>query len=144
MAYENLIRQRRIIAYKASEREIQRLLEIASRDLSTAQSILDADPDWAYNIAYNAMLQSSRALMFQKGYRPRESSQHATMADFIKQTLGKNHQNLATLFDQMRRKRNRLVYEAANLVGEKETKQALALAHDFVELITTLINKEST
>jgi uncharacterized protein (UPF0332 family) len=136
MTYENLIQRRRIQTYKASESEIQGLLEIAARDLSTAQSILNSNADWAYNIAYNAMLQ--------KGFRPRGSNQHATTTEFIRETFTSKHKNLAVYFDQMRRKRNRLVYETAKLVGEKEAEQALALAQEFVRVITTLISKEST
>ena len=142
MTYENLIQRRRIQTYKASESEIQGLLEIAARDLSTAQSILNSNADWAYNIAYNAMLQSSRALMLQKGYRPRGSNQHATTTEFIRETFASKHKNLAVYFDQMRRKRNRLVYETAKLVGDKETEQALALAQEFVRVISALISKE--
>jgi uncharacterized protein (UPF0332 family) len=139
MTYEDLIRGRRIKPYEAGEEEIQGLLEIASRDLSTAERLEDVDPDWAYNIAYNAMLQSARALMAHTGYRPRGPSQHATVAQFIKQTIGHERRNLAALFDQMRRKRNRLVYDVAGLVGKKEAEEALALAHEFVALMRSLI-----
>ncbi len=71
MTYERLIKQGRIKAYKTSEKEIQSLLKLAQRDLSTAESIVEVNPDWSYNISYNAILQSSRALMLRKGYRPR-------------------------------------------------------------------------
>lgn len=142
MAYEKLLKQGRIKNYDASEQEIQRLLEIASRDLSTARSIVSIDPDWAYNISYNAMLQSSRALMLRMGFRPRGSTQHATVVQFVNKTIGKEHKDLTALFDQMRRKRNRAVYETAKLVGEKETIETLSLAHDFVTLLRDLINQE--
>lgn len=142
MTYEKLIRQRRITAYSPSEKEIQRLLEIASRDLSTAQSTIDVNPDWAYTISYNAMLQSSRALMLRKGFRPRGPSQHTTVVQFVKQTVGEDHQNLATHFDHMRRKRNRLIYDMANLVGKKECQNALLLAREFVALLNNLIKQE--
>lgn len=142
MTYEKLLKQGRIKNYDASEQEIQRLLEIASRDLSTARSIVSIDPDWAYNISYNAMLQSSRALMLRMGFRPRGSAQHATVVQFVNKTIGKEHKDLTALFDQMRRKRNRAVYETAKLVGEKETIETLSLAHDFVTLLRDLINQE--
>jgi len=95
MAYEKLLKQGRIKNYDASEQEIQRLLEIASRDLSTARSIVSIDPDWAYNISYNAMLPSpsSRALMLRMGFRPRGSAQHATVVQFVNQTIGKEHKD---------------------------------------------------
>ncbi|MEA1976976.1 MAG: HEPN domain-containing protein [Chloroflexota bacterium] len=142
MTYERLIKQGLIKTYAASEKEIRSLLEIATRDLSTAENMVGINPDWAYNISYNAMLQSSRALMLRKGYRPRGPRQHATVVQFVKQTVGEEHRHLVSLFDQMRRKRNRLVYNVANLVSEKECKEALSLAHEFVTLINNLINQE--
>jgi uncharacterized protein (UPF0332 family) len=117
------------------------LLEIASRDLATAEKMVGINPDWAYSISYNAMLQCSRALMLRKGYRPRGPRQHATVVQFVKETIGEEHRNLVALFDQMRRKRNRLVYDAANLVGEKECGEALSLAHEYVTLIKNSINQ---
>ena len=142
MAYERLIKQGRIKSYNASEQEIRSLLKIAARDLSTAEGVLSIDSDWAYNISYNAMLQSSRALMLRKGYRPRGSSQHATVVQFIKETLGKEYSDSVALFDQLRRKRNRTVYETAMLIGAKEAKEALFLAQEFVNLLTDLISQK--
>jgi len=106
-----------IKAYDASEKEIRSLLEIASRDFSTAENIVGINPDWAYNISYNAMFQPSRALMLWKGFRPRGPSQHTNVVLFVKQTIGEEHPNLVVLFDQMRRRRNRLVYDVVSLVG---------------------------
>jgi uncharacterized protein (UPF0332 family) len=39
----------------------------------------------------------------------------------------------------MRRKRHRVIYEAAGLVSQKEAEQAIAFAKDFVEKITAII-----
>ena len=142
MAYERLIKQGRIKSYNASEQEIRNLLEIAARDLSTAEGVLSIDPNWAYNISYNAMLQSSRALMLRQGYRPRGSSQHTTVVQFIKESLGNEYSDSVALFDQLRRKRNRTVYETALLIGAKEAKEALVLAQEFVNLLTDLISQK--
>jgi uncharacterized protein (UPF0332 family) len=109
------------------------------RDLSTAEAILSEDPDWSYNIAYNAVLQSSRAFMFSKGFRPRGEGQHATAVRFIRETLGQEFNDLVEIFDQMRRKRNRIVYEMTSLVGNKEAKEILAIARRFVSLMSDLI-----
>jgi uncharacterized protein (UPF0332 family) len=76
------------------------------------------------------------------GFRPRGSSQHATVVQFVNKTIGKEDKDFTALFDQMRRKRNRAVFETAKLVGEKETIETLSLAHDFVTLLRDLINQE--
>jgi len=139
MPYEQLLNQRRIQPYNATKTEIKRLLDIAERDLSTAQSIISKDPDWCYNIAYNAILQSSRALMFSIGFRPRGEAQHATVVRFTRETVGQEYVDLVAVFDQMRRKRNKVVYEMASLVGSEEAKEALAIARSFVLLMSGLI-----
>lgn len=99
MPYEELRNRGRIRPYAASGKEVERLLSIAKRDLSTAEAILSEDPDWSYNIAYNAILQSSRALMFSKGFRPRGEGQHATVVRFIRETLGQEFSDLVEMFD---------------------------------------------
>ena len=52
-------------------RRVENSLDLAQRDADTALRMLkEKDYDWAFNIAYNSMLQSIRALMFHLGYRP--------------------------------------------------------------------------
>jgi hypothetical protein len=69
-----------------------------------------ANPHKAYDISYNAALQFSHAHKLRKGFRPRGSSHHATVVPFMNMTMDEEYRNLVNLFDQKRRKRNRLVY----------------------------------
>ncbi len=47
---------------------VENSLSLAKRDLKTAKNVFeDKDYDWCLSIAYNAMLQAGRALMFSKG-----------------------------------------------------------------------------
>jgi uncharacterized protein (UPF0332 family) len=110
MPFYRLIKTNRIKPYRASEKEIKQLLQVAQRDLSTAINNLEDAPDWAYGIAYNSILQASRALMFFDGYRPRGGEQHATVIEFVEERLGTAHIDKVRLFDQMRRKRHRVIY----------------------------------
>ncbi len=71
MTYDKLLHQGRAKLYRAQPREIERLLEVAGRDLATAERMLPDDLDWAFNIVYNAILQAARALMLHEGLRPR-------------------------------------------------------------------------
>lgn len=49
-------------------RRTRNALDLAQRDVESAQRMLEVnDYDWAFNIAYNSMLQSVRALMFHLG-----------------------------------------------------------------------------
>ena len=63
MAYERLLQQGLIRSYQAKPQEVDRLFQVAARDLSTAGKILSDDADWAFNIVYNAVLQAARALV---------------------------------------------------------------------------------
>ena len=121
MPYDRLLKSNRIKPHRANQTEIIQLLQLAMRDLSTAARNLEEAPDWAYSIAYNSILQAGRALMFFEGYRPRGGEQHATVVEFVEERLGTAYTAQVRLFDQMRRKRHRVIYEVAGLVSKKES-----------------------
>jgi uncharacterized protein (UPF0332 family) len=132
MSFENLLRRGKIAPYRASEDEVQALLNVAKRDLRTAERTLSVDIGWSYSITYNAILQASRALMFSLGYRTRGGQQHLTSVQFLREALGEEGAEEVALFDQMRRKRHRAIYERAGIVGRKEVEDALEFAAQFV------------
>jgi uncharacterized protein (UPF0332 family) len=107
------------------------LLQVSARDLATADRLLPEDVDWAFNIVYNAVLQAGRALVLHGGYRPRGGEQHLTIVLFLEEALGSEYRRQVNLFDQMRRKRHRLVYETAGLVSRQEAEQALSFCKSF-------------
>jgi uncharacterized protein (UPF0332 family) len=109
------------------------LLQVAARDLATADKLLAENVDWAFNIEYKAILQAGRALVLHEGYRPRGGEQHRTIVLFCQEALGPKYRRQVNLFDQMRRKRHRLVYETVGLVSRQEAEQALVFAKAFVE-----------
>jgi len=142
MPYDKLLAQRRIKPYHAQRREIDRLLKIAVRDLATAEKVLHEDLDWTFNIVYNAVLQAGRALMLHEGFRPRGAEQHRTVVQFCELSLGPTYKPQVALFDQMRRKRNRLIYETVGLVSRQEAEQALAFAKTFVGEIRLRVTEQ--
>ena len=143
MPYDRLIKSNRIKPHRANQNEIKQLLQLATRDLRTATRNLEEAPDWAYSIAYNSVLQAGRALMFFEGYRPRGGEQHATVVEFVEERLGTDYAAQVRLFDQMRRKRHRVIYEVAGLVSKKEATEAIAFAGEFVEKIAEIITGQS-
>lgn len=143
MPYDRLLKSNRIKPHRASKNQINQLLQLATRDLSTAIRNLEEAPDWAYSIAYNSILQAGRALMFSDGYRARGGEQHATVVEFVEERLGAPYEAQVRLFDQMRRKRHRVIYEAAGLVSKKEAEQAIAFAKEFVGKIIEIITGQS-
>ncbi|MBW6472322.1 MAG: hypothetical protein K0B14_04285 [Anaerolineaceae bacterium] len=81
--------------------------------------------------------------MFYDGYRPRGADQHATVVEFIEERLGKEYFDQVRLFDQMRRKRHKIIYEVAGLISKKEAEQAVNFAKKFVDEITVIITGQS-
>jgi len=143
MPYERLIRANRIRPHHSNQDEFKQLLQLAARDLKTASANLEETPDWAYSISYNAILQAGRALMFFEGYRPRGNEQPATVVEFVEERLGPEYASQVRLFDQMRRKRHRVIYEIAGMVSKKEAEQAIEFAQAFVGKITEIITRQS-
>jgi len=144
MPFDALIRQGRIKPYPARDKEIQQLLKVANRDIAAAGRNLADDADWAYTMAYNAVLQTARALMLKDGYRPRGAEQHATVLEYLRERLGSQYPNEISLFDQMRRKRHRVIYEVAGLVSKQEAEQVVAFARDFVQKLSEAITRQSS
>jgi hypothetical protein len=70
MDLDELERRGHIKRLPMDMKKIEDSLNLAKRDVNVARSVLEENCDWAFSIAYNAMLQAVRALMFSKGYRP--------------------------------------------------------------------------
>ncbi|MFC1543791.1 HEPN domain-containing protein [Gemmatimonadota bacterium] len=62
--YSNLLEEGRIKRGTFSGKQVEDCLEIADRDLKAARENLESNPEWAYLMAYNAMQQAGRALIF--------------------------------------------------------------------------------
>ena len=118
--------------------------QLARRDLKTAKNIFfDGNYDWALAIAYNAMLQAGRALMFFEGFRPKGEYKHVSVVEFVKLTSGSAFANrLLFMFNKIRKKRHIAVYEQVNIISEDEAKNALAIAKEFVQVVEKIIRGE--
>ena len=88
MPFERLLSEGRIKKQPSKPSAIQDLLLLTERDARVAAQTLSVDPDWAFNIAYNSVLQTSRAFMLNEGYRSRGPEQHVTVVRFLKEALG--------------------------------------------------------
>jgi uncharacterized protein (UPF0332 family) len=135
MAFEALLRQRKIHPHRATPEEIARLLALADRDIRMARRTMAEDWDWAFSIAYNAVLQGARAFMYSSGYRPAPEQGHKNTLAFMREALGAEFASLAGYFDRMRIKRNQAIYDVAGLITEAEARAILKKAIDFVKLI---------
>jgi uncharacterized protein (UPF0332 family) len=129
------------IAYDADL--VKNALNLAERDIHTAKNVLsDGDHDWAYSIAYNAMLQAGRALMFSQGVRPKGEYKHVSVVEFIKQHFsGEFDEKTLYLFDKIRKKRHTAVYEQVNIISETEASTAIKTAENFTKTTKEIIQK---
>lgn len=104
--------------------------------------MLAIDRDWAFSMAYNAVLQATRALMFANGFRPvAGEGQHKTAVEFAEIALDEKFHDDIYIFDKMRSKRHRVIYDALGLVSLAEARQAFAFAVRFVEEVEQLLKR---
>jgi len=136
MSLDSLMQGGYIKKLPISKSKVEDALSLAKRDITTAKSILEENSDWSFSIAYNAMLQSIRALMFSKGYRPTGANQHITVVRFAELFLD---EEIVIIFDRMRRKRHSTVYDTAGTISKREAENAVDTAERLVQEIETMI-----
>ncbi len=126
-----------------SREQVEDLLKIAQRDLATSGEVIESAHEWAYAIAYNAMLQAGRAFMFEEGYRSRGEGHHLTVIKFLRAGLDPELASTISVMDRIRRKRNRSMYDTVGSISLKETGEAVETARDFVGNICRIIKYTS-
>jgi len=138
MNIDNLEREGFIKKLPVDKRKIEDALNLAKRDIKTAKSMLQQDKDWAFSIAYNAMLQTLRAFMFSKGYRPSGSNQHISVVRFAELFL---EEETVITFDRMRRKRHTTIYDTAGTISERDAEHAVETAETLLNKIQVIIKE---
>lgn len=141
MSIEELIKEGGIHPFKATQEEIDRAVEIARRDLALAERISDESLDWCFSIAYNAVLQMCRAYMFHLGYRPASAESHKNTFEFMRFAMDEPFKESISYFDRVRRKRHRTIYDEVGLVSEKEAKELLKRASEFLSYIKSKLKE---
>ena len=139
--YSELVDAGRVKSGQFARRQAEDCLRIARRDLATAESVIETSPEWAFNIAYNAMHQAGRAFMFHAGYRAVGVGHHATVVRFLEIGLGTDFEDTLALLDRMRRKRNRATYDMVDTIARKEADEAITVAQAFVPEIARRVGE---
>lgn len=125
-----------------SKKQVTSNVVRAKKDLITAKTTITIDEEWAYTIAYHAMLRAGRALMFANGYRPKGKDQHKTVVEFCAEVLGEEFRSLTSSFNRMRIKRHDFIYEPERPIPRTEAAKSLESAERFVAEISRRIEKE--
>jgi len=134
---DDLERQGYIKRLPVDTRKVLASLQLAQRDITVAKGMLGENHDWAFSIAYNAILQAVRALMFSHGYRPSGDYQHIAVVRFAELFLPTED---IIAFDRMRRKRHTTLYDTAGTVSEQEAQNAVGRAERLVHELEKMLD----
>jgi uncharacterized protein (UPF0332 family) len=122
-----------------NRKQVEQFLASAQNKSVAARKNLTIDAEAAYQIAYEAMLKGSLALMLSHGSRPRvQLGHHRAIIEFSQQHLDPALAPTFALFDRMRRKRNDAFYDIA-LITLTEAEEAVATAENYLRLIANHI-----
>ncbi len=122
--------------------QVAKLVGGAYQDLKEARITFSVSDRAAYLFAYTAMLKIGRALLFLKGYRPKGFGQHTTVIEAADFLLGKGFSSLTQQFDQMRKKRNLLMYDVGVLISHAETEEAFKVAERYLDKVREFMEKQ--
>src|SRR5208283_6186819 len=116
-------------------RQVKQFLADAKKKAAAARKNLAIDAETAYQIAYQAMLKASLALMLSHGQRPRvQLGHHVAIIEFAQKHLDPSHAATFALFDRMRRKRNDAFYAIA-LISDTEAEEAVRTAEEYLHTV---------
>ncbi|MGV8152120.1 MAG: HEPN domain-containing protein [Candidatus Nanoarchaeia archaeon] len=139
MKYEKLLDENKIEKF-INKQEVN--FDISLKDLDTAKENIKLNVNWAFVIAYEAVLRAGNKLMNFLGYRAIGKEHHKNMFEFLKET--EINQELIKYFDNIRKKRNDFVYRDIEAIQETEAKEIIEKAGELVQEIRTFVLKNRT
>lgn len=112
----------------------------AEKKADAARKNIGIDAETAYQIAYEAMLKGSLALMLAHGQRPRvQLGHHIAIMEFAQKHLDPSLAPTFILFERMRRKRNNAFYDIA-LISDTDATEAVATAESYLRVIHAAVD----
>ena len=142
MNLEELLNEGFVEEFESTPELVGQAIQSAEKDLKTARDVLGAgNCDWAYVIAYNSMLQAGRAFMFNLGYRPKGENKHLSVVKFASAEMPMKTIPLVNLFNKMRERRHKVVYEVRDTVSESEAEGAIKKAEEFISIVKCEVEK---
>ena len=120
-------------------KQVRQFLADAQKRVVTARKNLVIDTEAAFQIAYEAMIKGSLALMLSHGQRPRKQlGHHIAIIEFAEKHLTTAKPGIFHLFDRMRRKRNDAFYDVT-IVSDTEATEAVATAEQYLQTVAVHI-----
>lgn len=139
---KQLLDEKRLEIFRVERSQIARHIESAFQELKEARTTFPVSDKGAYLFAYTAMLKMGRGLLFLKGYRPKGRGQHETVVQAAGSILGKDFESLTRQFNQMRQKRNKLIYDVGGLISHTEAEEAFRAAEKYLEKIRRFMEEQ--
>ena len=122
-------------------KQVKQFFADAQKRAVAAGKNLAIDAEAAYEIAYEAMIKGSLALMLSHGQRPRKQlGHHIAIIEFTQKNLSACPATTFILFDRMRRKRNDAFYDVA-IISDTDAQEAVSTAEQFLLLVEVDIKK---
>ena len=110
-------------------------------DLNAAKNILDTDREWAYIIAFYAMLRILKTLVRAEGLISKGIDESKNIIVIAGSILEKDFKSLLNKLDRMRRRTENFIKEYNKPITKYESQQALIDAEDFVNKINSIIKE---
>ncbi len=123
--------------------QVLTVIKKSRRSIKSAKLLVEDDQENSYQLAYEAMLQAGRALVFSFGFRPRAAGSHKIVVDFSKKVLGKEIATLVFKFNKMRKRRHYLVYGTGLYISEVDSMNAITSAIKFLRHIIRFIKNKN-
>lgn len=143
MAYEDLKERGLVEEIRPDFRQVSTLLARAAKDMATARANLGIDKEWAYIIAYQAILRAAKALVMAEGWRVKGREQARTFVTLIGELLGDEGRALVNGFDRMRRKRQDFMDEPQTPIPRYEVEEALKDAQVLIDRLMELAREKN-
>jgi hypothetical protein len=140
MGLENYARNNWIRSHVTSSDEIKGLLAVADRDIGQSQTA-GLGPEWRFDIAYNAALQSATAALAAAGYRAERQNKHMRTIETLEFTVRLSPQEIL-FFDACRRKRNVAVYDRIGAISDGEAGEMIQWAASLRRRVEDWIRRE--
>ncbi|HBB03104.1 MAG: hypothetical protein US89_C0001G0069 [Candidatus Peregrinibacteria bacterium GW2011_GWF2_38_29] len=144
MNLKKLLENKNLYRKKISLSEIDKTIGQAHKALCAAEILLSSGKnidDMAFKEAYDAMILAGRALLFSFGLKPRTACAHISTVNFCESYFGISFAVFIKKFENMRRKRNYLIYGIGLCISDIEAQKAVVDARNFIDLIEKEIAK---
>lgn len=141
MSLNQLLNNSKLKPHSTSRNEIDNLRKVVERELADA-AIPQLSNDRRFACYYNAALQMGHMVLASAGYRTNTNigGHHAITFEAAELILGPTSTILTAYFDVCRRKRNKVDYDTAFIVSDKETDEIAARVPEFHDMVERWIS----